>query len=183
MLASLLDFNYVRSLFSYSESEGVVYWLPRENEPNWNSKNAGKAAGYKITSGYIQIGLKINDRRFYIKRSRFIVSIHNNGWIDEDLVVDHINRDPIDDRFINLRVCNQGNNSKNKKLYANNTSGFKGVSLSKAGTWVAQIQVDNVPIVIGYYNSKEDAALAYDKHAVLNFGEFASTNRSMGLLK
>lgn len=183
MLASLLDFSYVRSLFSYNERDGIVYWLPREGERNWNSKNAGKEAGYFITSGYIQIALKIEGRRFFFKRSRFIVSLHNNGWLDDSFVVDHINRNPIDDRFVNLRVCEQGNNSKNRRLNSNNSSGFKGVSLSKAGTWVAQIQVNNVPTVIGYYSSKEEAALAYDKCALFNFGEFASTNKSMGLLK
>lgn len=183
MLASLLDFSYVRSLFSYNESKGVVYWLPREGESNWNSKNAGKEAGYIITSGYIQIGIKLGDSRFFMKRSRFIVSLHNGDWLDEGFVVDHINRNPIDDRFVNLRVCEQRNNIKNRSLNTNNSSGFKGVSLSKSGKWVAQIQVDKVPIVIGYYQHREDAAVAYDEYALRNFGEYASTNKSMGLLK
>lgn len=183
MFVSTLDFGYVRSLFSYSEEEGVVYWMPRKGEPNWNAKNAGCSAGYSLVSGHIQIALKIEGTRFYFKRARLIVSIHNGKWLDDALVVDHINRVSSDDRFINLRVCEQINNAKNKGIYRNNTSGYKGVSLAKNGSWVAQIQIDNVPTVIGYYDCKEQAAISYDEHAVDKFGEFAVTNKSLGLLK
>lgn len=47
--------------------------------------------------------------------------------------VDHINGDPLDNRKSNLRVCTFKDNMKNKKLYSNNTSGFKGAYYNKRG--------------------------------------------------
>lgn len=37
-------------------------------------------------------------------------------------------------------------------------------------------------IILGYYNTAEEAAAAYDKAAIFYHGEYARTNESMGLL-
>lgn len=58
--------------------------------------------------------------------------------------VDHINRNPLDNRKCNLRLCTQQDNAKNKSRYKNNKSGFKGVYFLKDyGYWVAEIRYNN----------------------------------------
>jgi len=90
---------------------------------------------------------------------------------------DHKNHDTLDNRRENLRKCTHAINMRNKRLYRNNTSGYKGVSLTRcSGHWHAEICVNNKTITLGEYVSKKDAALAYDKAARRYFGAFAQVN-------
>ncbi len=58
-------------------------------------------------------------------------------------VIDHINRDKLDNRRHNLRVCLQRQNCKNHIRHKNNKSGFKGVSLDKrSNKWVVEIMTN-----------------------------------------
>lgn len=91
--------------------------------------------------------------------------------------VDHINGDRLDNRRSNLRICSNQENLCNKPKQLNNTSGYKGVTWRKiAKKWLAQIQVNNKTIHLGYYETKEEAALAYNIAAKKYHGEFACQN-------
>lgn len=46
------------------------------------------------------------------------------------MINDHINHNPLDNRRSNLRHIPQEQNTKNRKVYKNNTSGYKGVSFN-----------------------------------------------------
>jgi hypothetical protein len=77
-----------------------------------------------------------------------------HGW-------DHINRNGLDNRKNNLRVCTHQENTTNRSLMSKNTSGFVGVSWCKAtNNWRAQIMVDYKGIHLGCFDSKEDAIKA-----------------------
>jgi len=95
--------------------------------------------------------------------------------------VDHINdegqTDGLDNRRRNLRICLHSENQRNRGKQQNNTSGFKGVSYHVRGKrWYAQIQVNSKKIHVGYYDTPEEAARAYDKAAKQYFGEFTWLN-------
>jgi hypothetical protein len=91
--------------------------------------------------------------------------------------VDHRNRKTLDNRRNNLRVCTHRENLLNAKLRSDNTSGYRGVSWSKVmNKWKAHIQSHGHQTTIGYYESKESAARAYDTKAHKLHGEFASLN-------
>lgn len=95
--------------------------------------------------------------------------------------VDHINRNKLDNRKHNLRQCTSSQNAANSGLKKNNTSGFKGVFLMKNKYYFAKIKVRREDIHLGFFKTPEAAAKAYDKAAIKYFGEYALTNKNIGL--
>lgn len=73
----------------------------------------------------------------------------------------------------NLRWASEQQQQRNKRRYKNNASGFKGVHWDKkTKKWVSKISVNSV-IFLGYYNTKEEAFIAYLEAVKKYFGEEA----------
>lgn len=95
--------------------------------------------------------------------------------------VDHKNGNALDNRRANLRECTNQENSRNS-VPKGGTSKFKGVSRCRqTHKWRATITMNYSMIHIGRFDDEVDAAMAYDKKAIELFGEFAKTNRELGL--
>lgn len=78
-----------------------------------------------------------------------------------DVIIDHINRNKLDNRKCNLRIATASVNSINKGLQSNNTTGHAGVHLNKkSGTWNARVKVNGKVIWLGAYPTKEEAIAA-----------------------
>jgi len=90
---------------------------------------------------------------------------------------DHIDMNGLNNQRKNLRVATKGQNEANQIKYRNNTSGFKGVSWHK-GTekWEAKIMVNSQSKYLGLFNSRIDAAHAYNDAAIKYHGDFARLN-------
>ncbi|MDR4987189.1 AP2 domain-containing protein [Bacillus cereus] len=93
------------------------------------------------------------------------------------LVVDHINRDRLDNRRENLRIATRSQNTANSIAPSTNKSGYKGVQYRKEQKrWRAVIRVNGKHISLGQYGTAEEAAQAYNEAAVKYFGEYARIN-------
>lgn len=94
--------------------------------------------------------------------------------------VDHINRDKLDNRRVNLRVASMSQQMANTKLNVRNTSGFRGVTKNRKGsTWKATIghkPAKHRKLYLGNFTTAEDAARAYNRAAKKLFGDFAQLN-------
>ena len=89
-------------------------------------------------------------------------------------IVDHINRDGLDNRRANLRLCSRSQNNGNRHRNQNNTSGFKGVSwCQKRRAWTACISRDSRTLHLGSFETPEEAHSAYCSAALEYFGDFA----------
>ena len=81
-----------------------------------------------------------------------------NGNIPQGMVVDHINRDKLDNRRKNLRICTPKVNLHNVGLRSNNKSGTTGVFLDrKVMRWRSQISINGKTKHIGIFDRLEDA--------------------------
>lgn len=76
-------------------------------------------------------------------------------------VVDHINRNKLDNRRENLRVVPKQINSWNHKIISTNKSGYNGVYWSKeCNKWAVQISRNGCKKHIGLFDSIEEAVSA-----------------------
>lgn len=95
----------------------------------------------------------------------------------DNIIVDHINGQPWDNRKSNLRCATQHQNTQNSAMPSSNTTGYKGVCFDKRKKkYLASIHPNGKTKFLGYFSNPQDAAKAYDKAAVLYFGEFARLN-------
>jgi hypothetical protein len=98
-----------------------------------------------------------------------------------NLVIDHADRNPLNNLRSNLRFATYAQNSYNRSggNHKGSTSKYKGVS--KVGKkWRASISKDGKKIHLGYFNCERNAAIAYNHKAKELFGEFAYLNHVEG---
>lgn len=85
------------------------------------------------------------------------------------LVTDHINRDTLDNRRSNLRICNKSINGLNRGPQKNNTTGFKGVTFEKqTRKYVARISINRLNVTLGRFKTPEEASKAYQDYLKAN---------------
>jgi hypothetical protein len=92
---------------------------------------------------------------------------------------DHIDGNILNNCIDNIRIASHLQNTYNRKLHSNNTSGYVGVTLDKRCTlrpWTARISFDGERHELGDYATREDAARARDRAALKHHGEFARLN-------
>ena len=72
------------------------------------------------------------------------------------LTIDHVDRNPFNNQWRNLRLADAYLQAKNREWKA--TAGHKGVSFHKAsGKWMARKSVDGKRIHLGVFANKADA--------------------------
>jgi len=131
-------------------------------------------------------------RKWHLNPTGYVAcSKPNSDWLSRCVMapvpdgydVDHINHDKLDNRKSNLRFATRSQNLGNKLHSPKSLNGFKGITWKgRDKKWVAQITKDYKHIYIGAFFDKRSAAEAYDKKALELFGEFAATNKRLGLL-
>lgn len=163
-------------------STGVEFTTMKHELPcgryfQFDEEDAPLIAAYSwhVVNGYVQteIGSRKNGTRRTMRLHRLILQPQDNE------IVDHINRDPLDNRRANLRIADRSKNGMNRTAQANNKSGFKGVCKKyKRGKWTGNWQA-NITVRGKSYNlgttfpTPELAHAAYVKAAEQLHGEFA----------
>ena len=97
---------------------------------------------------------------------------------NKGMVIDHLDGNPLNNQKKNLRICTHSENMRNRNLYVNNTSGFKGVYWHKTTKkWMSYIRINKKSLYLGIYTCPIDAAKAYNDAALKYHGEFAHINK------
>lgn len=152
-----------------SQLERLLYYDPDEGSWTWTQHHSvvtqckGREAGNVRPDGYRTI--RIGGVRYYSGRLAFLWML--GYWPEE---VDHIDRDPSNDRWSNLREATSSDNKANSDRSALNTSGYRGVGFVKrTGKW----RVDVNASYLGAYDTIEEAIIVRDAAAKQIQGEFA----------
>lgn len=127
---------------------------------------------------YVQTSIRDDYGKFRMHKIHRVIL----GVSDKNLCVDHINRNTLDNRRSNLRICTYSQNSMNRKPVGK--SKYLGVSFAKKRKSngkeyfyiCANIRVSGKLKYLGSFKTEEDAALAYDEAAKLYNKEFAYLN-------
>lgn len=155
----------VVAYFIYDKKTGFIHSaVPRAN----NKVKAGQIVGHPCSKGYLQVSM--NGKLFSAHRVAWV--LHYGYW--PDCQIDHIDRNPSNNRIENLRLCRNGNfdNSQNQSRQKNNTSGHIGINLM-GGYWRVRLAVNGKRMSFGLFKTIADAIDARNK-AVKQFHPFAT---------
>jgi hypothetical protein len=141
----------LKTLLHYNPDTGVFI---RRITRSHNAR-IGDIAGGVQNTGYISIGV---DRKGYLAHR--LAFLYMEGYFPE-YQVDHIDRNPSNNKWKNLRHVSTQCNLRNMGMNKNNKSGVSGVYFSKAhGKWRSNISVDNETHYIGIYKTLKEAVKA-----------------------
>jgi len=126
----------------------------------WHINGAGYAVG----------SVRVNGARKRVYLHRYLLDAQPGQ------IVDHIDGDPLNNTRANLRLVTRAQNQWNRKAQQN-ASGYKGVSWHRLNQkYYARIQVHNRRHFLGYFETAQEAADAYDAAAQQWHGEHARDN-------
>jgi hypothetical protein len=154
----------VRELLDYDPESGIFTWKVTRCQ----KARRGDIAGTVTPDGYVVIHF---DRKNH--------GAHRLAWfwmtgkwpVD---MIDHINNQTSDNRWVNLREATNIQNLANSGRHKDNTSGFKGVKWHKQRSkWHVQIAYNGRRFSLGLFTNIEMAALAYAGAHRLIHGDFS----------
>jgi hypothetical protein len=123
------------------------------------SKYTWTASPHRNKKEYIYRMIKINGKWTSQSLSRYIMDV-----TDPKLVVDYINRNPLDNRKENLRICTHRQNVQNAATREGCSSKYPGVCFNKkAKKWVASIMIHGKSHYLGLFIEERQAAKAYEQ--------------------
>lgn len=156
----MLTAELLREMLSYDPETGVLTWkyqVSRNIKP-------GQVAGCINQYGYRKVAIK---RKTLLVHRVIWAIVHGefpNGLID------HINRNRLDNRISNLRIANDAQNAANKSQ-SPGARNIRGVTRLKSGKFQAAIGGDRK--YLGVFDTAEDAKEFYELASVMMFGEFS----------
>lgn len=174
--------EYIQQCFEYREEwvdgvlQGNVYWKNREDMSNsWNTRYAGKKAGTINGDGYYSVQITYN-KSLCNMRLHIIIWILNKNKYPHN-VIDHIDRNRINNLIDNLEVSTLIDNANNRGANSNSFSHFRAVELHKTknfNKWRVRVTTKGVRIDYGTFYDEIEAAQRANEALIENFGHTKS---------
>ena len=133
------------------------------------SNNQHNHVGSVNSCGYLQCEVK--GKTYMVHR--IIYELCSGETIPKGFQIDHIDRNPLNNRFENLRLASQNQNQINSKKPSNNTTGYKGVLATPSGKFQARLGFNGKKLYLGLFNTAEEANQCVINETKRLYGEFA----------
>lgn len=171
--------KYLCECFDYQPTTGQLTWRIRpKTHFKFNRSNFGDPHKRFNTQFAGQIAGRLANTRHRL------VSISNIRYLESRIIfkmmtgrdareIDHIDRDPTNNRWNNLREADPSTNGANTSVRSNNKLGVKCVRWNGYG-YIASIKVNYRAIHLGTFATIEEARAAYLGAARVHWGKFAS---------
>lgn len=148
-----IDYNWTGKYFRNKKGDvvGTIIYQHKNQKPQ----------GYRV---------RINKKSYAIHR--IIYEMHN-GKIPENMVIDHIDRNPLNNAIDNLRIVSRAINNRNQSMHKNNKSGKTGVQITSDGrfrvTWKEEGKVRSKSFSISKYGYDQAKQLSFNfRDSILN---------------
>jgi hypothetical protein len=161
-----ISHSELKRLLHYDPETGSWTWVGRTSPMN---RNVGKRAGHAHKQKWGPRNYIVIAGRRY-RGNRLAWFYMTGEWPSR--IVDHKNRNTIDDSWDNLRLATGTQNNANCKIRSHNRVGLKGVQKHRL-RWRALIGSGKNRIVIGSFDCPAAAHFAYSVEADKRYGEFA----------
>lgn len=163
----LTELDAFRAAYDYDPESGAFWHRCKRT-----GRRTGRRAGGVSNHGYVAIWL--GSRLYLAHRVAWFVTF--GRWPESQ--IDHINMSRTDNRLSNLREAQPRQQAMNRRTRTDSSSGLKGVCLrdgheKRRKKYAARIKVGGKTIVVGNYETPDEAAIAYAEAARKYFGEFA----------
>tara|TARA_B100000575_G_scaffold151753_1_gene121067 strand:+ start:6848 stop:7384 length:537 start_codon:yes stop_codon:yes gene_type:complete len=152
----LPDWELLDELFEYNPYKGDLIW-----KVNRSNVKKGSIAGSKHKSGnliYLQVG--VNGKQYSVQRIIWKLYLKEDP---KHYDIDHINRNTLDNRIVNLRKVTTKQNNNNKNDYKNSKTGFSGIYQQDNGRYTATIFVNGKAYRNGTHETIEQALIAQEE--------------------
>lgn len=171
--------EYLRECFDYAPETGDLRWRERplthfvdtRARTSWNARYARRRAG---TENARRQTISIGNIRHLSYRIIWKLVTGN-----DPVEIDHRDRDPLNNRWSNLRDATRSRNNANIGVKRTNRLHMKGVRLraTEAGKsrFHAQITIEGRSIFLGAFDTPDAARTAYIEAARKRWGEFAAS--------
>jgi hypothetical protein len=147
----MLTQQRLKEILSYNPEMGLFTWLASAGRAK-----VGDVAGTINGQGYRHI--KIDGKKHLGHRLAFL---YMNGAFPKEHT-DHIDGNPANNRWSNLRECTRAENLQNKASHKNSSSKYPGVCWHKqCKKWKTQIMINGKRKFLGYFETEEAAYQAY----------------------
>ena len=156
----------LKEILNYNPETGIFTW--KKVLSSLSRIKVGQEAGTITEEGYVAIG--IGRRQYPAHR---LAWLYMTGKLPKHQI-DHRDKNRTHNWWANLREATHSQNQMNKRS-TRKTLGLKGTTYSsRHKKWHAQIRINKKTIYLGYYDTTEEAHLAYAFAANVMFGDFAS---------
>ena len=156
-----ISITYVKEAFSYDPDTGELVWAV--------GRRRGKRAG-NIRHGSWSV--KVGGRQGMVMQATHLIWVIMTGaWPKAE--VDHRDRNPLSNRWGNLREADRPQQLANQRAKHHNAVGLKWVRRLPSGAYASEIRVEGRKRFVGTFTTPDAAHEAAYRIAVAQHGEYA----------
>ena len=153
------------------------------NMGNVRNKKTGLILKHLLQNGYYCVGLSTNGKSKSFRVHR-LIALHFIPNPQNKRLVDHIDRNPLNNSINNLRWATHSENGMNKSMLKSNKSTKTGVYYDKhINRWLVKMYINGIQKHIGNYLNFEDAVKVRKEQEYIHYKEFQAFQNEIDRLE